>query len=59
LSKALKARHLQVDWPTIAAFRNVVVHHYLGVDLSQIWDIVERDLPDLKRAVAAMLEEQP
>jgi uncharacterized protein with HEPN domain len=37
----------------------VVVHHYLGVDLSQIWDIVERDLPDLKRAVAAMLEEQP
>jgi uncharacterized protein with HEPN domain len=36
----------------------VIVHDYLGVDLAQIWDIVERDLPDLKRAIVAMLEEQ-
>ena len=58
LSDALKVRHPEVDWPSIAAFRNVIVHDYLGVDLAQIWDIVERDLPDLKRAIAAMLEEQ-
>lgn len=59
LSDALKSRHPEVDWPSIAAFRNVIVHDYLGVDLAQIWDIVERDLPDLKSAIAAMLEEQP
>ena len=58
LSDASKARHPGVDWPSIAAFRNVIVHDYLGVDLAQIWDIVERDLPDLKRAIAAMLGEQ-
>lgn len=39
--------------------KNMIVHDYLGVDLAQIWDIVEHDLPNLKRAVAAMLEEQP
>jgi len=59
LSDALKARHPDVDWSSIAGFRNVVVHDYLGVDLVQIWDIVERDLPDLKRVIAVMLEEQP
>jgi uncharacterized protein with HEPN domain len=58
LSDALKARHPEVDWPNIAAFRNVIVHDYLDVDLAQIWHIVERDLPDLKRAIVAMLEEQ-
>jgi len=59
LSDALKARHPEVDWPSIVAFRNVIVHDYLDVDLAQIWDIVEHDLPDFKRAIAAMLEEQP
>jgi uncharacterized protein with HEPN domain len=34
----------------------VVVHNYLGVDLDQVWRVVEDELPELKRAVAEMLE---
>ena len=49
----------EAPWSLSGAARNVIVHDYLDVDLAQIWDIVERDLPNLKRAVAAMLEEQP
>jgi uncharacterized protein with HEPN domain len=56
LSEALKEQYPDVDWATVAAFRNVVVHDYLGIDLPRIWDIVERDLPDLKRAIGVMLE---
>jgi uncharacterized protein with HEPN domain len=56
LSDALKEQHPEVDWASIAAFRNVVVHDYLGIDLPRIWDIVERDLPALKRAIDLMLE---
>jgi uncharacterized protein with HEPN domain len=55
LSDALKDWHPEVDWASIAAFRNVVVHDYLGIDLPRIWDIVERDLPDLKHAIGAIL----
>jgi len=57
ISEPLKASRPDVDWRSIAAFRNVVVHDYLGIDLNQVWDIVQNDLPGLKRAVAAMLEE--
>ncbi len=32
-------------------------HDYLGIDLNQIWDIVQNALPGLKRAIAAMLQE--
>ncbi len=39
------------------AIVNVVVHGYLGVSLTQIWDIVEQDLPDLKRKIEAILLE--
>jgi uncharacterized protein with HEPN domain len=56
LSDALKDQHPEVDWTSIAAFRNVVVHDYLGIDLPRTWDIVERDLPDLKCTIGTMLE---
>jgi uncharacterized protein with HEPN domain len=56
LSDALKDQHPEVDWTSIAAFRNVVVHDYLGIDLPRTWDIVERDLPDLKHTIGTMLE---
>ena len=44
-----------IPWRRIAAFRNVLVHHYLGIDLETIWDILQHDVPPLKRAVVVML----
>jgi uncharacterized protein with HEPN domain len=57
LSSPLKERHPNIEWRDIAAFRNVVVHNYLGIDLNQIWDIVEDDLPFLKSRIEAILQE--
>ena len=57
LSDASKSAHLEIDWRRVAAFRNVLVHDYLGIDLETVWRIVETDIPDLKRAIAAMHEE--
>lgn len=37
--------------------RNVLVHEYFGVDLNEVWNIVERELPDLKRKIEAILRE--
>jgi uncharacterized protein with HEPN domain len=37
LSSELKSAWPQVEWGRIAAFRNVLVHDYLGVDLARIW----------------------
>ena len=57
MSDALKAAHPEVAWREIAQFRNVVVHDYLGIDLARVWDIVQRDLPELKHSVAAIMKE--
>ena len=48
LSERLKASHPEVDWKSIVGFRNVLVHDYLGVNVARVWEIVERDVPDLK-----------
>ena len=55
LSESLKAARPEVEWLRVAAFRNVLVHDYLGVDVEKVWEIVQRDVPPLKHAVSTML----
>ena len=57
LTDTLKSEHSEVDWRRIAGFRNVLVHNYLGVDIPQVWQIVERELPALKGSIETMLRE--
>lgn len=59
LSADLKAAHAEVDWRGIAGFRNVLVHNYLSLNMSRVWDIVEREIPVLKQQVAGILQRFP
>ena len=56
LSDGIKAKHPQVDWRVIGGFRNVLVHDYLGIDFERVWGVVEKDLPELKVRIAALLQ---
>ena len=56
LSDSLKAAQPSVEWQRIGAFRNLLVHNYLGIDLNVVWEIVERDVPEVKRATLEMLD---
>ena len=44
-----------MEWARIAAFRNVLVHDYLGLDMERIWLVTERDVPELKKTVELIL----
>ena len=59
LSEGLKMRHPGIEWQRIGAFRNVLVHDYLGIDMERIWEITQRDVPTLKTAISAMLDKAP
>lgn len=56
LSENLKTCHPRIEWRRIGAFRNVLVHDYLGIDVERIWDITRRDVPELKTAVSRILQ---
>jgi uncharacterized protein with HEPN domain len=58
LSDEVKASRPDMDWRKIGAFRNVLVHDYLGIDLATVWKIVHDDVPALKRVVQEMLDER-
>ena len=59
LSDFLKASHPEVDWKSIVGFRNVLVHDYLGISAARVWEIVERDVPDLQAKLANIQQSLP
>ena len=52
---SLAEQRPEVPWARIAGTRNILAHQYLGVDLSLIWNIVERELSPLEQAVQLFL----
>jgi uncharacterized protein with HEPN domain len=41
----VRTAYLNVPWREIVGMRNVVIHHYFGVDETVIWRTVQEDLP--------------
>jgi len=54
VSDRLKEAQPKIDWHKIAGFRNILVHDYLGVDTERVWNIIENEIPVLKKAVHEM-----
>ncbi len=56
LSEHTRMSQPSVDWKSLAGFRNVLVHDYLGVDLEYVYRAVEQDVPHLKLACESALQ---
>lgn len=51
-----QATYTNVPWADIVGMRNILVHHYFGIDTDAVWSVVERDLPELKLNIQAILK---
>lgn len=59
LSPSLRERYQDILWSDIISMRNVLVHHYFGIDLEEIWDTITTDIPNLKARIETILRELP
>lgn len=59
LSEPFRTKNSQVPWSVIVGMRNILVHDYFGIDLEEVWSVVERDLPVLQREVESILATDP
>jgi uncharacterized protein with HEPN domain len=50
-----RKEHPEIPWRGMTALRDVLIHDYAGVDLNQVWQVVERELKPLKTAVKKFL----
>jgi uncharacterized protein with HEPN domain len=57
LSPEFRDGNPTVPWQRIAGLRDVLIHDYMGVDLTTVWEIVQNRLPELKSVVLGALAE--
>ena len=57
LSDELTEKNQEIPWADIVGLRNILVHQYFGIDLRQVWETAELDMPVLKAKVREILQE--
>lgn len=50
-------RYLDIPWRKVAGLRDVLSHEYFGVDMKRVWDVVKKDLTELKQKISKIWEE--
>ena len=54
LSNEAKDHQPDVPWRKIAGFRDILIHHYFGIDLDEVWRIIQNELPRLRDAIESL-----
>ena len=57
LSREFTDRYPQVDWKSMAAMGDKLVHDYFGIDYEIEWDVVKNKIPALKPQIEQILHE--
>ncbi len=54
LPDEFKESRSDIEWYKIVGLRHRIVHEYFGVDLEIIWEILRKDLPELRKSLSQM-----
>ena len=58
LSPSFREKYPEIDWSYMAKFRDLLTHHYFGIDLDVVWSIVEEDVPHALKQIKEIPEFQ-
>ena len=58
LDDDFKLLHPLVEWNKIARTRDLMIHHYFGIDYNIVWDIITDKIPTLLENIKAIIAEQ-
>ena len=56
LSQGFREKHSNVDWSYMARFRDLLSHHYFGIDLDVVWSIASEDVPQALKQIKEIPE---
>lgn len=57
VSDELRADNLHIPWKSLAGMRDRLIHHYFGVNLDIVWQVISTELPELAPELANIIED--
>ena len=58
LPDSFKKKHPETPWKDIIGTRDKMIHHYFGVDLDIVWEIIKEEIPKLKKQIKKIKENE-
>lgn len=47
-----------IDWYKIKGFRNIIAHNYFGIDVEEVWQIIQNSLPQLENNIRTITNDK-
>lgn len=57
LPEEFRKEHKNIVWNKAMATRNILIHHYFGINFKTVWDTVIISIPEFKKQIGKLLEE--
>jgi len=54
--ESFRKKYPDIAWNKAMATRNILIHHYFGIELDIIWDTVTKSLPIFKKQIQELLK---
>lgn len=58
LSREFRQQHPEIPWDNIAGMRDIVAHQYDRLDLDIVWQVIQRNIPELLTQLLPLLPTQ-
>ncbi len=54
----VKLRWHSINWKNMAGMRDRLIHDYMGVNYSIVWDVIKNKIPELTLQITQVIEEE-
>lgn len=58
LPDEFKEKYSEIEWYKVVGLRHRIVHEYFGIDLEIIWQILQKDLPELRQKIIRIMGDE-
>ena len=53
---SFRNKYPDIEWKKIAGTRDKLTHHYFGIDLDTVWNVIKEHIPKLKKDMEKIIK---